>query len=416
MSQPQPTTPATKPGLVLAMLLIVYTFNFLDRQILSILAQPIKAELGFTDTQMGALGGLAFAIFYSTLAIPLGLIADRKGRSGVIAISLVVWSGFTALCGIAGNFMQMFLYRLGVGVGEAGGVAPSYALISEYFPPEKRSRAIAIYSLGIPLGTALGAFFGAWIAQAVNWRAAFLALGVAGILFALPFRWLVREPARVVDHDAPPPGAVFRHLASQPAFWMMSFGAGMGSMCGYGIAFWLPALLQRNMQLDLLQTGQFLGAQVLIAGGAGVLLGGFLADWLGKNDKAFFTRVPAIAYLLGVPLYALAFTAQTPTAAFLALLAPSALAYIWIGPVVTAVQHLVGPRERATASACFLLINNGIGLGLGALVMGWLSDTLSATHGENALRMALTWSLAGYVIAAVLMLLAAPHLRKAWKG
>ena len=406
---------ATRPAVLLAMLLVVYSFNFLDRQILGILAQPVKADLGFTDTQMGALGGLAFAIFYSTLAIPLGLLADRTSRSGVIAASLAVWSGFTALCGMAGNFTQMFLFRLGVGVGEAGGVAPSYALIADRFPPHQRGRAIAVYSLGIPLGSAAGALFGAAIAEAVNWRTAFIVLGVAGLLFTLPFRLLVKEPVRSSTLATPPAMEVFRDLASKPVFWLMSFGAAMGSICGYGLAFWIPALLQRSQHLSMMQTGQFLGVQVLTAGTIGILAGGWLADRLGKKDSANHVRLPAMSYLLGIPCLAAGFMADSPVAAFFWLLLPSALTYFWVSPVVTAVQHLVAPNARATASACFLLINNGIGLGFGALIIGKLSDHLTPTLGDAALRTAMVWSLGCYVLAAGLMLLAGKRLRAAWR-
>lgn len=412
----EPASGRAGPNVVLAMLLLVYSFNFLDRQILSILAQPVKTDLGLTDTQMGALGGLAFALFYSTMAIPLGLLADRTGRSRVITVSLVVWSGFTALCGMASNFIQMFLFRLGVGIGEAGGVAPSYALISESFPPERRARAIAIYSLGIPLGTAAGALFGARIAQAVDWRAAFIVLGIAGIVLALPFRLLVRDRTRAVSTaDAPPAVAVFRHLAAKPVFWLMACGAACGSICGYGLAFWTPALLQRSFGLDLIETGQFAGLQALIAGSLGVLAGGVLADWLGKTDRAAHARVPAIAYLAGIPLFVAGYLESSATTAFFWLLVPTALSYVWISPVITAVQHLVAPNERATASACFLLVNNGIGLGFGALIIGRLSDGLIASRGEEALRWAMTWSLGAYLAAALLMLIAAPRLQREWR-
>ena len=196
-------------AVVLAMLLLVYTFNFLDRQILGILAVPIKADLQLSDTQLGALGGIAFALLYSTLAIPLALLADRTSRTWVITVSLAIWSGFTALCGVASSFVQMFLFRIGVGVGEAGGVAPSYAVISDYFPPHQRARALSIYSLGIPLGSAGGVLLGGYIAQAVEWRTAFIVVGLLGILIAPTFRLVVREPARPVQAaDAVPVSAV----------------------------------------------------------------------------------------------------------------------------------------------------------------------------------------------------------------
>lgn len=408
--------------MVLAMLLLVYTFNFLDRQIISILAQPIKADLGLTDAQLGALGGLAFAMFYSTMAIPLSLLADRTGRARVIAVSLVVWSAFTAVCGMAANFVQLFLARLGVGVGEAGGVAPSYAVIADRFPPHQRGRALAVYSLGIPIGSAAGAMFGAAIAAAVDWRTAFIVIGLAGVLAVIPFRMVVRDPPRVAAAAHAPVMAVFRRLAAQPVFWMLAFGAGMSSLCGYGFMFWIPALLQRSFGLSLMETGQFVGGQFLIAGAAGIMLGGVLGDWLGhksagggaRGDRAGYARVPAIAYLLCAPAFAIAFAAGGTTAAFLLLLVPTLLSNIWLGPVIASVQHLVPAQERATASACFLLINNGIGLGFGSLLIGRLSDVLTSTHGDDALRTAMTWATLSYLVAGVLMLLAAPRLRKAW--
>lgn len=202
------TTKVPHRGVVLAMLLLVYTFNFLDRQILSILAQPVKASLELNDTQLGLLGGLAFAALYSTLAIPLALLADRTSRTWVITASLGVWSAFTALCGLAQNFTQMFLFRLGVGVGEAGGVAPSYALIGDYFPPERRARALSIYSLGIPLGAAAGALLGGYIAQTVEWRTAFIVVGLLGLVIAPLFRLVVKDPPRPANAATQMPAAM----------------------------------------------------------------------------------------------------------------------------------------------------------------------------------------------------------------
>ena len=402
------------------MLLLVYTFNFLDRQILAILAEPVKADLGLTDTQMGALGGLAFALFYSTMAIPIGLLADRRGRAKVIGVSLLIWSTFTALCGVATSYAQMFLFRLGVGVGEAGGVAPSYAILSERFPPERRARALATYSLGIPLGQAAGALFGAMIAAAVDWRAAFIVLGVAGLLAWIPYSRVVR------DSDAPAPaadaaaasslGEVFGRLSRQPAFWLLAFGAAAGSFCGYGLAFWIPALLQRSFDLTLVQAGQFMGAQMLLTGVAGVYAGGWLGDRIGHGDKAGYARVAAVSYALSAVLLAAAFTSRDLVLLFALLLIPGGLIYVWIGPVTTAVQHLVPPSDRATASACFLLINNGIGLGFGSLAIGRLSDMFTPVYGPDALRYALIAVSMLYFVAAGLMLLAAPRLRRAWLG
>lgn len=400
---------------VLGMLLLVYTFNFLDRQILGILAGPIKAELKLTDGQLGMLGGLAFAILYSTLAIPLAMLADRTSRSWVITVSLAVWSGFTALCGLAGNFTQMFLCRLGVGVGEAGGVAPSYALISDYFPVGERARALAIYSLGIPLGSAAGVLFGGYIAQTVEWRTAFIAVGLAGLLVAIPFRLIVREPVREKSAtDTIPMRAVFGLLTAKPAFWLLAFGAASSSLCGYGVAFWLPSLLQRSFDLDLIGAGQFLGAVLLIGGVAGVLAGGWLGDRLGGGDKASYARVPAISYWIGAPLFIAGVLSDSVVVAFLLFVIPQALVYVWLAPVLTAVQHLVPAHMRATASAMFLLINNLIGLGLGSWLVGMLSEGLTPAYGNEALRYSIAMALCLYFLAGALMWLGGKALRSAW--
>lgn len=411
-----PARPAAPRGLVLAMLLLVYIFNFLDRQILSILAQPVKADLGLDDAQLGMLGGLAFAVLYSTLAIPLALLADRTSRSWVIAVSLGVWSAFTALCGTAQSFGAMFLYRLGVGVGEAGGVAPSYALIGDAYPPERRARALAVYSLGIPLGSAGGALLGGYIAQTVEWRTAFLVVGLLGLAVAVPFKWIVRDPPRAArPADQVPIGRVFGILAAKPSFWLLAFGAAAGSMCGYGVAFWLPSMILRSYALNLAQVGQFFGALLLTGGVAGILLGGWLGDRLGGRAKRWYALAPALCYVAGTPLFIAGVLAGTWQAAFALFLLPQALVYVWLGPVLTAVQHLVPPHMRATASACFLLINNLIGLGLGSWVIGALSLHLTPAFGAaDGLRYAIAAGLCLYLVAGALMALASRFLARDW--
>jgi predicted MFS family arabinose efflux permease len=400
---------------VLAMLLLVYTFNFLDRQILGILAVPIKADLQLTDGQLGLLGGLAFAALYSTLAIPLALLADKTSRTWVITISLVVWSGFTALCGIATNFAQMLIYRIGVGVGEAGGVAPSYALISDYFPPHQRARALAIYSLGIPIGLAAGVLFGAWIAAAVDWRAAFIAVGLAGVVIAPFFRLIVKEPPRpvVAKPDGPGIGAVFGILARKRSFWLLAFAASMSSICGYGLAFWTSSFLVRSYGFDLTTTSYFFGSLLLIGGLSGVFAGGWLADRMGA-DKGNFARLPAYAWLITAPLFVAGFLVTDPYLAWALLVIPNGLNILWLGPINNAIQHLVEPRMRATASACFLMINNLIGLGLGSWSIGIGSDVLEPAFGNEALRYAMAAAACTYFVATALALLASKGLDRDW--
>jgi predicted MFS family arabinose efflux permease len=400
---------------VLVMLLLVYTFNFLDRQILGILAAPIKADLGLSDAQFGAVGGLAFALLYSVLGVPLALLADRTSRRTVIAGSLAVWSAFTALCGIAGGYGQLFLFRLGVGVGEAGGVAPSYALIADYFPPEKRARALAIYSLGIPVGLAGGTLLGAYIAQLLDWRTAFLAMGVAGVVLAPIFHLTVRDaPRERTAADGVPVAAVFPLLARKPAFWLLAFAASCSSLCGYGLALWTPSVLMRSYGFDLITTGKFMGSLLLIGGTTGVFAGGWLADRLGAADRGWYPRLPAIAWLVTLPTFAAGLLSPSPWLAWPLLLIPNALNILWLGPITTAVQHLVPRHMRATASASFLLINNLVGIGVGPLLMGTISDALKSTYGTEALRYAAVGCLGFYALAAVLALLAVGPVRRGW--
>ncbi|MBA3576041.1 MAG: MFS transporter [Sphingomonas sp.] len=406
----------THPRVLLSLLLLAYIFNFLDRQILGILAGPIIEDLQLTDAEFGAIAGLAFAILYSVLAVPLALIADRTSRSRVIAASVAVWSAFTALCGTAANFWQLFIFRLGVGVGEAGGVAPSYALIADYFPPERRARALAIFSLGIPLGLAAGTLIGAYLAAWVNWRAAFLVMGFAGIALAPVMLYFVRDLPR--SKDAPVAAAsllqAFPIIAAKPTFWLMATAAASSSLAGYGLALWTPTVLERSFGLDIIGRGQFLASIFLIGGTAGVFAGGWLADRLGQFDRSWYAKLPAIAWLITAPLFVAGLLAPNLWAAWLLLLIPNALNILWLGPVVTAVQHLVPREMRSTASASFLLINNLIGLGIGPTLIGALSELFKDRFGTEALRYAAVSVVGFYVLASILMYFAISRLRNDW--
>ena len=409
------------PAVVLAMLLLVYTFNFLDRQILGILAKPIQASLNLSDGQFGMIGGTAFAILYSVLGVPLALLADKVGKTQVIAGSLVVWSGFTALCGAATGFWSLFLYRLGVGVGEAGGVAPSYALIADYFPVERRARALAIYSMGIPIGLGSGVLLGAYIAAMVNWQSAFFTVGIAGIVLAPVFLYVVRDrPRPVVAPDAVhvPVLSVIPILMKKPAYWLLSIGAGCSSMAGYGLALWVPKIIAVHYgwtaSADLIKVGQFMAGLLLIGGTTGIFLGGVLADRLGTIDRAWYARIPAIAWLITAPMFMLGLFTPYPMLAWFLLLIPNALNTLWLGPIVTAAQHLAPSRMRAGASGTFLLVNNLLGLGLGPWLMGALSDALKHSYGDASLRYAAIIGVSLYLVAALLALLAIKPLRRGW--
>jgi predicted MFS family arabinose efflux permease len=402
---------------VLAVLIVIYTFNFIDRQILGILAPAIKAELHLTDTQLGMLGGLAFALFYTGLGLPIAWLADRWSRTGVMTIALTVWSGFTAVCGLATGYPALFLARIGVGAGEAGGVAPAYSLVSEYFAPKERARALAAYSFGIPIGSALGVMFGGLIAAAINWRVAFFVVGLAGLLLVPLLRFTVREPDRAAAKAQTRPasfGATFAALASKPSFWLISLGAAFSSTFAYGSAFWLPSYFGRSLGLSTHDTALYYGAVVLLGGIIGVWGGGWVADRFGQAQRRVYVMAPALAFLLAGPCFLAALTTHSLAAAFVLFLVPQALSLFWLGPVITAVQHLVPASQRSTASACFLFVNNLIGLGCGSLFFGAVSDALKPTFGADSLKYAIIGGLGFYLISATLLALAGKRLERAW--
>lgn len=408
---------------VLGVLVVVYTMNFLDRQILGILAGPIKAELKLTDGQLGLMGGLAFAMLYSTLGIPIAWLADRSSRRRIIAWALGIWSGFTALCGFATNFWQLFAARIGVGIGEAGGVAPSYSLIGDYFPKEQRARALSVYSLGIPIGSGCGILFGGLIAASINWRYAFIIVGCAGLVLAPILRATVKDPPRggveAAPADGAPPkapsfGEVFRVVTRKKTFWLMAFGAAMSSICGYGVAFWLPSFFMRSMHLSLVDTSWFYGSLTFFGGCIGIVGGGVLADKLGARTRAAYPLIPAIAFLIAMPCFFGAVNSSSLYLAFPLFLIPTALNLMWLGPVLTAVQHLVPAQMRTTASAMFLLINNLLGIAVGYYYFGAVSDALKPHFGDESLRYAIYTGLGFYLIASALFAAASRTIKKDW--
>lgn len=415
-----PKSPAYR-AYVMFILVVVYTFNFIDRQIVGILAVPIKADLGLSDTQLGLMGGLAFALFYTGLGIPVAMLADRWKRTWIITAALTTWSAMTAVCGLAQNFWQLFLGRVGVGVGEAGGVAPAYSLISDYYPSHQRARALSVYSFGIPIGSALGILFGGYIASKIDWRFAFFAVGLAGVIVAPVFKLTVAEPVRggydSQRYDRATPGlrAIVQKLAHKPSFWIISLGASAASMIGYGMFFWLPSFFVRSFGLELLEASLFYGGILLLGGIAGTWLGGAMADRFGANRRGMYVTIPAIAFLATVPFYILAILSPNLTTTFFAMLIPTGLGLAWLGPVLSAIQHVVPPTMRATASAIFLFINNLIGLGLGTVALGIISDSLESRFGDDSLKYAILAGTGFYLIAASLFLLSAKRLTIDWE-
>jgi predicted MFS family arabinose efflux permease len=406
---------------VLFILVLVYTFNFLDRQIVGILAVPIKADLGLSDTQLGLMGGLAFALFYTALGIPVALLADRFSRTWIMTAALTIWSAMTAASGLATNFWQLFLARVGVGVGEAGGVAPAYSLIADFFPPAQRARALGAYSFGIPIGSAIGIVFGGVIASMVDWRMAFFLVGGAGLILAPVFRLTIREPTRGQfdrsgrDHAAAGLKDILNMLSRKPGFWLLAVGASCASMMGYGVFFWLPSFFVRSFHLSLLHASLFYGAVLLLGGLAGIWAGGWLGDRFGHRDHSQFARIPAWAFIATVPFYALGILSPNLGLSFAVLLVPTALGLIWLGPVIATIQHLVQPDMRATASAIFLFINNLIGIGLGTYAIGALSDLLQLQFGDDSLRYSILAGTGFYLIAATFFFVAARYLTRDWE-
>jgi MFS family permease len=410
---------------VLVVLVLVYTFNFIDRQIVGILAVPIKTELHLSDSQLGLMGGLAFALFYTFLGIPIARLADRVSRTGIMTAALALWSLMTALCGMTHSFAQLFMARLGVGVGEAGGVAPAYSLICDYFPPKERARALSVYSFGIPIGGAAGIALGGFITTLMSWRMAFFIVGLAGLLVTPWLLFTVREPARgALDKprgaadlqldERPSLFDVIAALARRPSFWGLSLGAASASMMGYGLFFWMPSFAVRSFHLTLLQASMTYGALVLVGGLSGIWFGGVLADKYGER-KAFYALIPAAAFVTTVPFYVAGVLSTTLWVSFLVLLVPTALGLAWLGPVLAAVQHLVPANMRATASAIFLFINNLIGIGLGTTLIGVVSDLMRVRFGIESLRYAILAGTGFYLIAAALLFLASRRLDEDWE-
>jgi len=433
------TTPAYRAW-ALFILVVVYTFNFIDRQIVGILAVPIKEDLALSDTELSLMGGLAFALFYTFLGVPIAMLADRKSRVWIMTVALAVWSAMTALCGLAQNFTQLFFARLGVGVGEAGGVAPAYSLISDYFPSHQRARALSIYSFGIPIGSATGILLGGVLTSYLDWRAAFLIVGLAGLALAPILRLTLQDPIRgaydAERREAPAKiGEVVRTLSAKRSFWLLSLGASASSMMGYGVIFWLPSFFVRSFGADLpdffswmpralipanagpvLYASYFYGSILLLGGVAGIWIGGVLADRFGQARKSAYALIPAAAFAFTIPFFAGGVLTHSLAAAFILFMIPTALSLVWLGPIISAIQHLVPANMRATASAIFLFVNNLIGIGLGNLAIGSLSDLMVARFGDESLRYAILSGAFFYVIAAVLFVLAARLLEKEWNG
>ena len=404
----------------LGLLVVVYVFNFIDRSILGILVEPIKQDLGVNDTMMGFLGGIAFATFYTFLGIPIARLSDKGNRRNVLTVCLALWSGATALCGLAANFFHLLFARIGVAVGEAGASPASHSMISDMFPADRRATALGIYALGIPIGTMLGNLSGGWINEVFDWRTAFFVVGLPGVLLAVIVRLTLREPPRgaaeaieVKSDDAPPVKEVFKYLWARRSFRLISLGAGLHAFVGYGVGYWIPAMFSRSHGYGTSEMGValfYLG----FASIAGTFLGGYLGDRMAGRDVRWYVWLPGLATMISVPFSAYVYLSDFPFAALWVLAIPYFFGAYYLAPTFSLAQGMVGLRMRALASSIILFVANIIGLGLGPQFTGIASDILFVTTdlGQDSLRWALVLSLIFNVISAVLYLGAGRTLKE----
>jgi MFS family permease len=415
----------------LGILFVGYIVNFVDRSILSLLLEPIKLELSLSDSQLGLLGGLAFAVFYTFLGIPIAALADRRSRVKILAVSMVIWSAMTAVCGLATNFWMLLMARIGVGVGEAGASPPSHSLISDYFPIDKRATALSIYALGIPFGTMIGSYVGGWGADELGWRYTFFLVGIPGIFVALIIALTLREPPRGLSdvkpvlntaqkaaaEAAPKPEAphvkeVLNFLWAKVSFRHLSFAAGLHAFVSYGASTWNAPFFTRIHSMSSTDLGAAL-ALVAGVGAIGTFAGGYLSDKLSDRtgDKRWYFWVPGIATIIMVPFQLVAYLYDGTTAAIASLCMVAIMGNVYLGPSFAMTQALVSLRMRAVASAILLFVLNLIGMGLGPYFVGILSDLFAPTFGIESLRYALCIAVLVNLWAGVHYMLGARSMR-----
>ncbi len=393
---------------ILAVVLLIYIFNFIDRQLLAILLPYIKRDLAVSDTLLGFLTGPAFALFYATLGIPAAWLADRGWRREVLSIAVFLWSFLTAATGFAHSFLEMLLLRIGVGVGEAGCTPPAHAIIAENFPREERGKAMGVYMTGFSFGVLIAFSAGGWIGENVGWRSAFVYAGAPGILLAL-LGWVTIPRSRVANSGTgtTPVRAALGFLLSQRSFVHLCLANALANGCYIGAIFWLPSFFERSHGLGTAETGRWLALAVGIVGGSGTFSGGWLADRLGRRDLRWYMGVPSVGMLIALPFVCMTLLASSPTTAFVLYFVPSFFIAMGPAPCYATTQALARPEIRAFASATMLFVTAVLS-GLGPLAVGMLSDTFAPAYGMESLRHALlivliigsTWPLAHYALAA----------------
>lgn len=399
----------------LALLVVVYVFNFIDRSILSILLEPIKREFQVSDTLLGLLSGPAFAILYSVVGLPIARWSDRGSRTTIISLAVLAWSGMTALTGFVASFTQLTFARIGVGIGEAGCSPPAHSLISDYFPPTKRATALAIYALGIPIGGGIGFLAGGWLEEYFDWRTAFIVVGLPGVLLAAIVKLTLKEPRRgafdtptAANPPRPSIGDVLQLMRGMKSFRHLSIAASLHAFYGYGAAAFLPAFFRRSHDMDPGELGTWLASLAFTAGAAGTFLGGYLGDRLGRRDQRWYMWLPGLGTAAFLPFAFLLYLGDDPHLALLLYFPGSILGGLYLGPTFAMTQTLVPASMRATAAAVLLFLINIVGLGLGPQAVGVLSDLLAPSFGTDSLRYALlftvvscaAWSVVHYALAA----------------
>ena len=417
LENPYASPSARKYALVV--LTLVYTFNFIDRQLLSILQESIKVDLSLSDSQLGLLTGFAFAMFYVTAGIPIARFADRSNRRNIVAVSVGLWSAMTAVSGLVQNYGQLLAARIGVGVGEAGGSPPSHSIVSDIFPPERRASALAFYSTGVNLGILFGFLFGGWLNEFFGWRVAFMVVGIPGVLLAILVRTTVREPIRGLMENRTasevqvPFKEVIALLWKRKTFRHMAFACGLNAFAGYGTVNWIASFFIRSHEMSTGELGTWLALSTGLFGAIGVFLGGMLGDKLGKEDKRWYQWVPGLATILCVPAMLVALLTDNQYIALMFIFIPGTLQNVYLGNSIATTHALVGLRWRSTSSAILLLIINIVGLGLGPFGVGYLSDMLTPSLGVESLRYAMVILLPTVnVWSAIHFYLASRTLRK----
>lgn len=399
----------------LGVLTVVYASNQLDRQIMGMVLEPIKQELGASDTAMGFLVGLTFALFYATLGMPIAMFADRSHRRNIVTAAITIWSAMTVACGYAASFLQLALARIGVGVGEAGSTPPSHSIISDLFPTATRGTAMGIFAIGVNLGLLLAYLGGGWLVENVGWRMTFVAVGLPGLLLAALLYFTTIEPERgATDLQRPVPGdgappflVVWKHMWRIRSIRHLVFGAALAGFIGYGFVLWMPAFLIRSHGMSPSEVGLALALLTGVVGGLGTFTAGRLADGLAKRDERWRAWVVAAGKGGYVPFLAAVFLVDDMWLALGLYIVPAFFGGFYLAPTFALIQSLVSLRMRALASSILLFILNIIGLGFGPQLVGVMSDLFAPVYGQESLRIALLilsflnlWCALHYVLAA----------------